>query len=33
VKKLNRKLKVVISPLSEANSESASFTVPFYAIR
>jgi hypothetical protein len=29
-KKLNNKLKVIISPLSETKSESESFTVPFY---
>jgi hypothetical protein len=29
-RKLNNKLKVIISPLSETKSESESFTVPFY---
>jgi hypothetical protein len=27
---LNKKLKVIISPLSETKSESESFTLPFY---
>jgi hypothetical protein len=29
-KKLNNKLKIIISPLPETKSESESFTVPFY---
>jgi hypothetical protein len=29
-KKLNNKLKVIISPLSKTKSESESFTIPFY---
>jgi hypothetical protein len=29
-KKLNNKLKVIVSPLSETKSESESFTIPFY---
>jgi hypothetical protein len=29
-RKLNNKLKFIISPLSETKSESESFTIPFY---